>query len=147
VTRFRDTFPPECRPSDAEVNEFAWLFTSYLHTSLEFVQREVLEDPHGCHCSFCNSLISIKLLKPKKAQSSDGERARSLKLIYLQGLCNEIELPLVDDELLAFMGTDRETGRDVAICTYISQLFRREKFASQGGAVHALWKEIQHSRP
>jgi len=65
-----------------------------------------------------------------------------LKVIALEKLALEYELPLFANEVDRFLGEHPELDRDVAIVAWTLEVPRRGEFRGQGEPVLALWREI-----
>jgi hypothetical protein len=133
------TVPEQFRPDPTEREEFAHLFVSYLATSFEVVDR-VRYSCHGCWC--CSYWIESKHLRRRDPDKKARAVGHQLKILYLRALAEELELPLLDPELERFAGDHRDLAPQLALATYVHELERRSRFASQGEGTLALWREI-----
>jgi len=140
IGRNLSSLPPEARPAAGQVEEFAHLFVSYLVTSFQVTRR--LRVRAGCSCSFCAYIIDVPHLQAKTPTRLDHELARKLKVIALEKLALELELPLFASELERFLGENPELDRDIALVAWTMEVFRRGEFRGQGQPVLALWREI-----
>ena len=135
----RAGMPEQFRPDPEEQEEFAHLFVSYLATSFEVVDR-LRVSCRGCWC--CSFWIESKHLRRRDPDKKAREVARQLKVLYLRGLAEELELPLLDPELERFAADRGDLRPQIALATYARELERRSRFASQGEGTLALWREI-----
>jgi|SRR5712664_1393901 len=147
IARNLSSLPPEARPTAEQVDEFAHLFVSYLVTSFQVSKKLRVSD--GCACSFCTRIVAAPHLKAKTPTRLDEALARKLKVIVLEKLAHELELPLFASELERFLGEHPELERDVAMVAWTVEVFRRGEFRGQGEPVLALWREIawEKNRP
>ncbi len=136
----RSSLPQDFRPAEEETDEFAHLFVSYLATSFEVVDRSAVRACPGCWC--CVYWIDSKHLRARNPDSKARSQGRALKVLCLGRLAEECGLPLLDRELDAWIGANRDVDGELALVTYVSELVRRTHFASQGEGVLALWREI-----
>lgn len=137
-------FPPHLRFEAKDLDQVAHIFQSFLQTSFQFTKSEVPEYVCSYGCCFCGALIQQTRLALQSTSANDRAAAYQLKLLYLKGVADELGLALVDDELSKFMGQSKEMGMRVTLCTYVSEMYRRSEYASQGGSVYVLWQELKH---
>jgi hypothetical protein len=108
---------------------------SYLSTSYEVVAGSMVRACAGCWC--CVYWNGNKHLRPRNPDRKAKSVARELKVLALRGMSEELHLPLVDRDFAKLV-----TAPAVALYAYVVELDRRSRFASQGEAVLALWREI-----
>jgi hypothetical protein len=140
IERNLSSLPPEARPAPDQVDEFAHLFASYLITSFQVAKQRWVSD--GCDCSFCSYLIAVPHLRVKTPSRLDRELARKLKVLALERLALDFELPLFADELERFLAEHPEIERDLALVAWTIEVLRRGEFRGQGEPVLALWREV-----
>jgi hypothetical protein len=140
IERNRSSLPSLARPDPDQIDEFAHLFASYLITSFRVAKQRRISD--GCDCSFCSFLVAVPHLQAKAPTKLDCEVARTLKLVALQRLAEELELPLFAEETENFLREHPEIERDLALVTWALEVLRRGEFRGQGEPVLALWREI-----
>ena len=136
--------PPDCRPEHHDqLKPFAQFFATYLTTSFDLVKRpgEQLTSECGCYCSICTYLMTGPHLKTKKVSRRDKERAKKLKIVTVEQLSREHEVPL-DQEQAEKLVDSEANATDVATLAYGQQLVERVRGNSKGPAVLALWREI-----
>lgn len=131
--------PADHRPEPDEVEEMSHLFVSYVATSFEVVDQAAVRACPGCWC--CIYWIRNKHLRVRNPDKKAIGEARQLKMLYLKTLAEEAGYPLTDAEVEKFYGARRDLWPAVSVASYLRELDRRSKFASQGEGVLALFRE------
>jgi hypothetical protein len=108
---------------------------SYLATSFEVVDGAMVRGCAGCWC--CVFWMGNKHLRVRHPDKKAKGVARELKVLALRRMSEELRLPLVDRDFTKLLARPA-----VALFAYVVELDRRTRFASQGEAVLALWREI-----
>jgi hypothetical protein len=106
------------------------MFASYLVTSFQLAKTRWVSD--GCACSFCGYLVAVPHLQARTPSRLDRELARKLKVIALEKLALEYELPLFANEVERFLDEHPELDRDVAIVAHNERTALRPKALTQG---------------
>jgi len=145
--KMAERLPADVRPSETDGTAFVHLLSAFLQTSFRLEKP----DPWG------ESGPARRRLVPGQAVSEGAHRskrkrlarqratARDLEALALGDLARENGLRLRDRQL-------RETAaceglaEDLALWTYAHEIVRRSLFASQGAAVHRLWRDMDPSR-
>ena len=142
------TVPRDLRPDDGDDSAFARLFSAFFNTS--FRVEKVKEN----HYHFDGQryvrderekpkLIAGLTNTPKTAgqKSKTRESRKNLQLIALEELAieNDVDLSRAQLETLA---TRDDLQDAINLYSYAHELVRRSQFASQGAAVHSLWRSI-----
>jgi hypothetical protein len=140
IERHYSSLPEAARPEREQVEEYAHLFASYLLTSFQPAQRQWISD--GCPCAFCSFFVDVPQLQGKTPTRRDQELAAKLKVSAVEKLALSLELPLFREELERFLNEEPNLQHDIALLTWVLELFRRGEFRGQGEAVLALWREI-----
>lgn len=142
LRRNLSNLPPDYRPEADEVDEMAHLFVSYLGTSFQLVDQAAVRACPGCWC--CIYWIRNKHLHVRNPDKKAMSEGRALKMLYLKNLAEEAGYPLTDAEVEKFYAARRDLWPAVSVATYLRELDRRSKFASQGEGVLALFREAIH---
>ena len=136
--------PPRCRPTESKgpaLMRFANVFTSYLETSFELVEKPGthVRTECGCMCPCCRYMVVAPHLQPKRVGAPDKKRARTLARAAIEAVAREngVELPR---ETAESMLDDRSLKESAALVAYAAELFRRCDGSSTGQYVLALWR-------
>jgi hypothetical protein len=136
--------PPRCRPTASKgppLTRFANVFTSYMETSFELVEKpgKRLHSGCGCMCPCCAYLVAVPHLQPKRVGAPDKKRARTLARAAIEEIARDTggELPR---EMAEAMLDDRSLKESAALVAYAAELFRRCDGSSTGHYVLALWR-------
>lgn len=132
--------PERFRPGKGEREEMAHLFVSFLATSFEVVDRAATRACPGCWC--CIYWIESRHLRRRDPDKKARRDAHRLEVLYLRGLAEEAGFPRLDAELERFATDHKDLRPQLALATYVRELERRSRFASQGEGSLALWREI-----
>jgi len=143
IGRHFENIPMDIRPPREYLDEFAHLFSSYLTTSFELVEKPGTSFASNCdcYCPMCCYLVSANHLKTKKISKKANKSATALKKIYLNSVASEVELALLDHEIMNLM-KNPEMKEKISLATYANELIRRSQFASQGEGILVLWRDI-----
>jgi hypothetical protein len=142
IGRHLQNIPIEARPQLDDVPTFSRLFVSFLTTSFRLSANAVrLVSPCGCWCSYCSYLQAGPHLEVRSPSKKDFQTARDLKKIYLVDLLAE-QARDVSDTAVERLLADRDLAEKISLATWGTELLRRSKYASQGEAVLALWREF-----
>ena len=140
LRRNRAGLPDDLRPAETDLEDFAHLFVSYLATSFEVVDGTMVRACPGCCC--CVYWLGNRHLRARNPDRKAKATAGKLKVLALRSLADEAELPFTDAELQAFVRERADLAASLSLFAYAHELFRRTRFASQGEAVLALWREV-----
>ena len=128
----RSNIPEAVRPDPGDMPDFPHLFVSFLATSFEIADRSAFRACPGCWC--CIYWVDSKHLRARNPDRKARLQARRLKMLYLSGA------GVKDAE--SFYARNRDLWPAITLATYVSELDRRSKFASQGEGSLALWREL-----
>lgn len=150
LLRHRFQLPEELRPEADEVGFFANLLSSYFATSVRarVVHQVRFERDENVEVEHAWRIVSGT--ERSRGRSSNArrrldERVRILRRAACADLLEEASWPRQgSDALVCALETDRELDADLNLLTYAHELLRRERFASQGEAVHLLWQRLPH---
>lgn len=139
LKRHLNDLPNEFRPNPGEFRAFGNLFSSFFTTSFhvgEVRNWDVVET------TLIRGAKEFRDRRHKRhSERREGEAADELKRLSLVALAEEHRLtvpPGVQERALAAA----DLALDLTLWTYGCELMRRARFASQGGAVHRLWLEL-----
>ncbi|MFT3684081.1 MAG: hypothetical protein QM783_03975 [Phycisphaerales bacterium] len=130
--------PPDLRTAPGDVGPFALLVAALLQTS--FAATSSTE-----RCEFCSACEDRLALR--RPNDNDRAAAHALKMVAISTLADELELPLLRNEVDALINAPDSPAEDIAWLTYAQELLRRSEFASQGTGVLHLWREIAWEDP
>jgi hypothetical protein len=138
--------PPELRPPERDLVEFAAFFSTYLTSSFDVVEKPGTkgEGPtprFGCRCELCMRIVNAPHLQAKKLYSADKLRADELMVECVRQLATDNSLT-IDEQVAMQLVKDEKTRRAAAFVTYAHWLILRLAGQSDGPAVLALWRLI-----
>lgn len=139
IERNLANLPERCRPSRAELREFASLFASFVRTSFELSPDTRIEKVSscGCWCDMCTYLVRAPLLKLRRVGKGAAKDAKYLEVLYLE---EALGTGADGSAIRAFVDDPGDGAADLAMATWGRELLRRAEFASQGDGVLVLWR-------
>jgi hypothetical protein len=131
-------FPVELRPGLAELDAFAKMLTSFFTTSFHV-------DVKNGKARLVRGQKFKNGQSKKHAAGKTAETAAELSLMAIASLA-ETEGILLENDVSAAILNDEATSQALSLWSYGCELARRSQFASQGPAVHHLWKEVDEKK-
>lgn len=108
----REALPEDVRPAPDESEEFSHLFVSYLSTSFEIVDNQVVGACGGCFC--CGTLRPPRHLRARTPDAKARRAAEELKRVLLRRRAEDLELPLIEADLRTFVAAHEDLRIDLA---------------------------------
>jgi hypothetical protein len=143
IIRNWNNLPSEALPERDQIKAFANYFASFLTTSFEFLERDVVPDARTmCDCMFCQFMIHSRFLKTKKITKQVKATAQDLMIHCLMKIADQQALRPTQTDMVQFMLDKPDLAFDIALITYVYELIRRMEYSSQGPAVLYLWRQI-----
>jgi len=137
--------PEELRPHEADINDFAAFFSTYLTSSFDVIEKPGTKGegptPMFCRCELCMRIVNAPHLRAKKLYTRDKRRAVTLMRQQLVEFAAQNAIELRDD-LSDQILKNPETKRSAAFLAYGHWLIRRLSGDSDGPAILALWRLI-----
>jgi hypothetical protein len=142
IRRNFENIPEDARPSEAQIPMFSRLFVSFLSTSFRLnPNSRRLVSACGCRCFYCAYLQAGPNLDPRMPSKKDAQTAGALKRIYIGRLAEDLGVPGAS-EVVERVLRNGNLATDISMANWGAELMRRSKFASQGEAVLALWRQF-----
>ena len=137
-------FPPALRVEADEIEPLAHLLCAFFTTSFRVETK-----PHSTwnrrrdayDTTTRPRLVAGAAKKSKAGREKTARSARHLVLMALEELALENDCDVTQAQCETLL-VDEEVSRAAHLWTYAHELLRRSQFASQGGAVHLLWLEL-----
>ncbi len=142
VRRMQGSLPVEWRPEQGDIPAFARLLSAFFTTSFR------LETVNQRGRRVSKLTLGLKSNNKRNKRRAAGT-ARALERIWLIELAGEAGIPIGAaraDELMR----QPAVQDDLVVWSYACELLRRSQYASQGVAVHAMWRSMdqqQRGRP
>ena len=141
-----NTFPHELQCQESDIANFSHLFSAFFKTSFHIAEKNEstwYRDPYHYEVWNRKKLVSgtssTRLTKGQKEKQA--ESARNLTLLALEELAIENDVDWSRSLLESFASRD-DLQNAINLYSYAHELVRRSQFASQGAAVHSLWRSI-----
>jgi len=130
VERMHGELPPELRVNQADWPALANLIAAFLQTSFSCqTSRQRWDGPRVPQLVACGEV--------RKARTE----AIQLEQISLKVLAEDAGITTDHDRIMLVVN-DPAKRDDLVLWSYAVELVRRSRFASQGHAVHSLWKQL-----
>jgi hypothetical protein len=137
--------PEALRPVEADIEEFAAFFSTYLTSSFDVIEKPGTKGegptPSICWCEVCMRIVNAPHLQAKKLFSRDKRRANFLMAKSAMELAKENGLDVSLDRATQLLSSPT-IRRDAAFIAYGHWLIRRLLGESDGPAILALWRLI-----
>lgn len=138
LKRHWNDFPVELRPGLDELEAFAKMLTSFFTTSFHI-------DAKNGTARLIRGQEFKNGRSKKYAAGKAAENAAELSSIAIASLA-ETEGILLENDVRAAVFIDDKISEALSLWSYGCELVRRSEYASQGPAVHHLWKELAEKK-
>jgi hypothetical protein len=138
LKRHWNDFPVELRPGLAELDAFAKMLRSFFTTSFHV-------DVKNGNPRLARGQKFKNGRSKKHAVGKAAETAAELSSMAIASLAESEGIVLKNDVAGAILNDER-TAEALTLWSYGCELVRRTEYASQGPAVHHLWKELDEKK-